>query len=178
MTARSGEWCADCLTVARAGAVSGFRWDCASRLSFSFSEGAVQQERDDAAWGADGDVAVANGERGGEAVAGVGGVRQVELDDINVKLAREGIEPIRQPAPRTPLHSCEEPARINQEAEESLKFLDDFLASRSVTWLRSERLLRTASLKSRAAILLRTIAPDSRVLSLTTKPPGTTSILP
>ena len=45
-------------------------------------------------------------------------VTQADLDEINAGLAREGIEPVRQPAPRTPLRSGEKPA-IKQEAEES-----------------------------------------------------------
>ena len=44
-------------------------------------------------------------------------VTQADLDEINAGLAREGIEPVRQPAPRTPLRSGEKPA-IKQEAEE------------------------------------------------------------
>jgi hypothetical protein len=55
-------------------------------------------------------------------------VTQADLDEINVGLAREGIEPVRQPAPRTPLRPYEQPA-IKQEAEESLKFLDDFFGT-------------------------------------------------
>ena len=103
-------------------------------------------------------------------------VTQADLDEINAGLAREGIQPVQQPAPRTPLRSGEKPA-IKQEAEESLKFLDDFLAPRSVTWLRS-RSAKTVRLKSRAAIFRQTIAQDSRGSSLSTKPPGTTCTLP
>ena len=89
-------------------------------------------------------------------------VTQADLDEINAGLAREGIEPVRQPAPRTPLRSYEQPAGIEQEAEESSKFLDDLFGPDKRHLVAIRRLPRTASLKSRAAILRRTIAPDSR----------------
>ena len=101
---------------------------------------------------------------------------QRRLDEINAGRAREGIQPVRQPAPRTPLRSGEKPA-IKQEAEDSLKFLDDFFGHEK-RHLVAIRKREGGTSEIRAAIFRQMIARDSRGSSPSTKPPGTTCTLP